>query len=243
MFGIPAGRVLAAGAVLGLISLGLFPALEREPVVASISIAAANHTLSVKEQFTVALNLNAREPVNAFKGILTFDPSRLTIVSISYNTSVADLWAEEPWYSNGDGTLTFIGGTTRPGGFTGSEQILAVTFEAVAAGDTALAMQQMRIIRHDGLGTDAPVSEPIDTLFEVTPEQLAAKTVSEKEIDDGPTLSVLPTRVSTDLNGDGKQSIADTSIFMTHLATQNPRSDFNRDGSVNLQDLSILNQQ
>ena len=45
---------------------------------------------------------------------------------------------------------------------------------------------------------------------------------------------------SPDLNDDGAQTIADVSIFMRHLATQNFRSDFNNDGVVNLVDASIL---
>jgi hypothetical protein len=57
----------------------------------------------------------------------------------------------------------------------------------------------------------------------------------------GPTVSVLPTVPQTDLNNDGEQTIADVSIFMTDLITQNDRSDFNQDGTVDLKDLSILN--
>lgn len=241
MFGLPAGRLLAAGAVLGLISLGLLSTSDDTEAVAAITINAVDHTLTVGQDFTVELSLTATEPVNAFTGVLTFDPTLLTISSIDYNLSVADLWAKEPWYNNGEGTLTFTGGTTKPGGFVGTEQLVQVTFRAVSAGETALAMQNLRILRHDGLGTDASVPESIDALFTITPEQLAAKTVSDNPASTGPTLLVLPETANTDLNNDGEQSIADTSIFMVHLATQNLRSDFNGDGTVNLKDLSILN--
>jgi hypothetical protein len=45
---------------------------------------------------------------------------------------------------------------------------------------------------------------------------------------------------STDINGDGKQTIADMSIFMLHIMGSDLRYDFNQDGKVNTSDLSIL---
>lgn len=240
MFGIPATRLLIAGALLGIISLSLN--LSGTHATADITILTPDHTHAVHEQFAVILFASAEEPVNVFKGILRYNPSDLKIVGIDYNTSVADLWAELPWYSNGDGTLTFIGGTTRPGGFVGNEQLITVTFEAVRPGETALHMTDVRILRHDGLGSDATIPEPIESVFTIEPEQLRTEMVTKKDLVLGPQVTVLAPAETTDLNNDGKQSIADVSIFMAHLATQNLRSDFNGDGVVNLVDLSILNQ-
>lgn len=51
---------------------------------------------------------------------------------------------------------------------------------------------------------------------------------------------VLEKAPSTDLNNDGKQTIADISIFMLNIVGNNARYDFNLDGSVDLRDLTIL---
>jgi hypothetical protein len=161
------------------------------------------------------------------------------VKSIDYNTSIADLWAEEPWYSNGTGTVNFTGGTTRTGGFTGTGSLVTITFSTKATGEATIHMEEMQILAHDGLGTSVPVTVPIDVIFAISKEQLDFETRLETSIP-GPTLTVIPAPPQTDLNNDGKQSIADTSIFMTDLLKKNLRSDFNQDGTVNLKDLSIL---
>lgn len=242
MFSIPISRLVIASVIVGFLGLSILPSFD-SATIANVGIVTKGSTAVLGELFTVDIVLYATEPVNVFKGMLTFDPAILAIDSIDYNTSVADLWAEEPWYSNGDGTLTFIGGTTRSGGFIGEESIVRVTFRGQHPGETKLHMQAVRILRHDGFGTDAPVPHPIDTLFTIASAELEKNTISTKPASHEPRLFVVTETVSTDLNADGKQSIADTSIFMTHLATQNLRSDFNQDGVVNLTDLSILNQE
>jgi hypothetical protein len=54
------------------------------------------------------------------------------------------------------------------------------------------------------------------------------------------SVTILPAGITTDLNSDGFHTIADVSIFMRHLSTQNTRSDFNGDGIVSAKDLSII---
>ena len=244
MFNPELGRLLLAGIVAGVLGISAFtvaPFLNQP--AADIVIEAPTTNLALTESFTVDIHLTATEPVNVFTGVLTFDPDQLQITAIDYHTSVADLWAELPWYSNGDGTLTFAGGSTRPGGFVGTENIITVTFMPQDIGNTMLAMRDIRVLKHDGRGTDAELPTPLDTVLTISPEASAdIDTVLEKSEQPGPDLFVAPPLSKTDLNGDGKHSFVDTSIFMTHLTTQNLRSDFNEDGVVDLADLSILNQ-
>lgn len=239
MFGVTLGRTLVAGAILGLLGISLFPGLNKS--TAGITIAPSINTPVLNEIFSVDILLAADEPVNVFTGILVFDSTQILIESIEYHTSVADLWAEEPWYSNGAGTLTFTGGSTNPGGFTGTEKILTVFFKPIQTGECVLSMKNVRILKHDGLGTDAQVSIPLDTLLIVSENTSPFVTEYESTTISAPNLFIVTEEVDTDLNRDGEQTIADTSIFMTHLFTQDLRSDFNQDGTVNVQDLSILN--
>ena len=244
MFNFPLAQFLAATAIAGIIGIsGYFlgsSVINGEPV--SVHIEPTHGTLAIGETFSVRVVVESTIPVNVFKGLLTFDPVKLSVTAIDYNTSIANLWAEEPWYSNGDGTVNFTGGTTLPGGFTGQGSLVTITFTAKAAGDVHIRMSEMRILQHDGLGTDVPLTTPIDALFAVASETLQKETLLATPVT-GPTITVIPETLSTDLNHDGKQTISDISIFMTDLITKNRRSDFNQDGSVNLKDLSILTRQ
>lgn len=189
------------------------------------------------EVFTVEVLLEAKTPVNAFQGDIIFDSEYLTVDSIDYNDSLADLWAVEPWYSNGAGTINFAGGVTKPGGFTGVDSVVSINFKTKKVGNAKVRFQKINILLHDGLGTDALVPDSIDALFAVTDssDEFAVSKSGNKY-----NVYVLPGGSPTDLDGDGKQGVGDVSIFLTDMVTQNPRSDFNQDGIVSVGDLSVL---
>jgi len=238
---------IAVPALLGSIALvGLFTAISAVTTPLSDTSAPASMTLApyeglfiTDETFSVQVVVSSKVPVNVFGGEMNFNQEVLRVESIDYNTSIADLWAEKPWYSNGEGTLNFIGGTTRPGGFTGSDTLLTVTFKTIGEGSGTLFLRDAHILQHDGLGTEIPLPEPIDAIFTITDEH-TKEVLPQSEAIPSSLFTVLNKAPNTDLNDDGKQTIADTSIFMLHLSTGNTRSDFNNDGSVNTKDLSIL---
>jgi hypothetical protein len=234
------GIALAASALVGLIaaaSLLAVPIVTKP--VASMLLEPREGVVAVGGTFEVQIVVASTIPVNVFSGTLTFDPLVLAIEKIDYNISIADLWAKKPWYSNGDGTLTFIGGTTRPGGFIGREQLITVTFKSTATGTGLLALYDSRILQHDGLGTDALLEQPIDALFTV---EDTTKITSALDTKDGSQADyrVVDELPSTDLNHDGKQGIGDVSIFILNVGSGDPRFDFNQDGSVDTKDLSII---
>ena len=194
--------------------------------------------LNVGDTTSIDIVVESDIPVNVFAGNVHFDPRVLKVASIDYNLSIADLWAELPWYSNGDGVVNFAGGTTKPGGFTGTGSLLTITFKTLAAGNGDITIDDARILLHDGLGTDATLEQPIDTIITIAEPNITHEVLYKEG--GGTDLLVLPEPPATDLNNDGKQSIADLSIFMMHLASGNKRSDFNKDGKVTVSDLSIL---
>jgi hypothetical protein len=207
----------------------------------SVSLEPTSGVRTVGETFVTTLVVRSALPVNAFRGLVVFDTEKLEVQSIAYNTSIANLWAEEPWYSNGDGTINFTGGTTASGGFTGEGTLITVTFVAKASGNAAIKLADMQILQHDGLGTEAALATPIDSILSLEPAQQAQETLLQTSVD-GPTVMIMSNIKTRDLNGDGKQTVADVSIFMVDLLSKNPRSDLNEDGIVNLADLSILTQ-
>ena len=108
-----AGNILPitmiASAFIGFATfIGLMILPVSTTTVADMRIEPTNKTVVVDETFDVSIVVESRVPVNVFAGELLFDTNTLEVVSIDYNISIADLWAEEPWYSNGDGTLTFM---------------------------------------------------------------------------------------------------------------------------------------
>lgn len=235
---LPLSGLFMVSAIAGILSASVVVSTLTE-APAAMYVTPATGTIEIDEPLKVAIFVRADTPVNVFKGILRFEPEHLRVSSIDYNTSIADLWAEEPWYENGDGTLSFIGGTTQPGGFTGNDSLITVTFESLAPGDAEITLADVRILKHDGLGTEAELAVPIDALFTITEEELDKQTIATAAVSD-PRITILAAGRSTDLNGDNLQTIADISIFMRHLATQNNRSDFNSDGVVSAKDLSII---
>jgi len=197
-------------------------------------------TLVVGDAFIVKVVVESSIAVNAFEGELLFDHTILEVERIDYNISIADLWVHEPWYSNGDGSIRFAGGTTKPGGFTGTDTLLTITFKSIGEGAGYVGIKEARILKHDGLGTDAIVKEPIDAIFTVEKQQDTTYDVLRKQSSYSTVVQVQKQKPTTDLNHDGKQTIADLSIFMLHLTKQDVHSDFNGDGKINLGDLSII---
>lgn len=228
-----------AGIIIAALSLVGFVVAPMVSIQADMRIQPPSGQVLLGETFTVDIVVESQIPVNVFKGEVKFDPARLQVDSINYNTSIADLWAEVPWYENGEGTVNFAGGTTQKGGFSGAGSLIQITFRTIGTGDTSLYLEGARILEHNGLGTDLALEKPIDAIFAVEESVIASKTVANppKTITE---LFVGTTPPSTDLNGDGKQSIADVSIFIRNMFGDDDRFDFNQDGKVDTKDLSIL---
>lgn len=233
---------LIASAFVGFIAvMSMLAVPEVSNPVTSMRLEPLQKILALGETFTVAVAVESTIPVNVFAGELLFNQDTLEVQSIDYNTSIADLWAEKPWYSNGNGTLNFIGGTTKKGGFTGNGKLVTITFKTKIQGAGTLFIKDAQILQHDGLGTNAPLSAPIDALFTV--EAKSSSTTSVNLLSEGTkasTYEVVPKLPSTDLNGDGKQNISDVSILLLNIGTGDLHYDLNLDGFVNLDDFNIV---
>jgi hypothetical protein len=226
-------QALIASAIIGFVTLASVLFVPKEPNTGTTMHIEPNELSIEKDRdFTINVIVESDEAVNAFAGVLEFDEETLDVARISYNTSIADLWTQEPWFTKGDGTITFAGGTTRPGGFIGRGSLLTVTFTGKQATTTPLILTGTRVLKHDGLGTDAQLRTSLDALFTITPLPGTGDVITQSK----PAAIML----TTDLNNDGLTSLADVSIFMMQLASQNLRSDFNNDKKVTTADLSIL---
>lgn len=226
---------LLVSGVVGLVA-AIGALLLTESTTTDMYLETDKQVEIVGDTFTVDVMVMSRIPVNVFAGVVEFDPDLLQVASIDYNTSIADLWAEKPWYENGAGTINFAGGSTMPGGFRGTGSLVRITFETTHGGEAKLTLHEPRILIHDGLGTDASLPASIDTIVSIGTPNLIVQTNKKMAA----PLILKDAPPSTDLNGDNKQTLADVSIFMLHMSTQNPRSDFNQDGTVGIADLSHI---
>jgi hypothetical protein len=234
---------LAASVILGLLAVTGMYLLPSNKIDTAIMLTPSTFVSKPNDTFTVQILTTSEIPVNAFKGTVRFNEEVLDVESIDYNTSLANLWAEAPWYEDGAGTIGFAGGTTQPGGFTGTDTLLTITFKAHTAGNGNLVLKDTLVLMHDGFGTEAPLKNYVDTLFIVaaneSPTSAPAIRVTHetKSVADVLVLSNLP---NPDLNNDGRVDLTDISLFLLLLPTNNLKGDFNNDGKVNTADLSIL---
>lgn len=210
----------------------------KEP--AAVQLSPTQATTIVGEPFFVEIVVNSDVPANAFSGLIEFDHTILQVAAIDYNTSIADLWVDKPWYENGDGTINFAGGTTKEGGFTGSGTLMKIAFIPTTAGDGHISIDEANVFAHNGFGSALELEPSIDGHF--TDESLAtsASSVGQNGSDGSSRVSVLSTPPTLDLDDDGDITIRDISIFMPNLFTKEARFDFNLDGEVDLKDFSIL---
>lgn len=226
-----ASAIIALTTIMGLTSISTpSVGMRLEPI---------EYTTREGQSFSVDVTVYSEVPTNVFSGELRFSPDILKITSINYNTSVADLWAELPWFNNGAGTLNFGGGTTKLGGFTGNDKLIHVEFKTLTDGQGIISLHNARILLHDGLGTDAKLKETINSIvtirnIDVPPESI----ITQPETKTNYVVTKNPP--TTDLNGDGRQTFSDISVFILNMAGNNPRFDFNLDGEVGGSDLRIL---
>ena len=239
--GIVGTQVLGAAVILAFISFIGVLLTPSEAPLADMRLEPLSGIIRKDESFKIRVAVSADIPVNVFKGEVRFDHTKLRVESIDYNTSIADLWAEKPWYENGAGTINFIGGTTKTGGFLGTGILMTINFVSTDYGPATLSMNGARVLAHDGLGSDVGIEKPIDALFTVEESVLAKATVASPAPRPA-SISVIEEAPKTDINNDGKQSIADVSIFLIGLMKDvpPPEYDLNRDGKVNIGDLSTL---
>lgn len=225
-------RTLAVSIAIIASALVATVALHDEtPAAMYITPVSATVGVGETQQFSVVVKSNV--PVNTFAGELLFDTDRFNVVDISYNTSIANLWVEEPWYNRASNSVYFAGGTTVPGGFTGEGTLLTVTLQAVAIGDTTLSLHGARIMAHDGLGSEVTLVEPLDTLFMVDTRPYTKPL--QKPVDS--QITVVTDLPPLDINQDGELSFQDVGVLLLNLGKEKAEYDFTGDGKVTWSDV------
>ena len=142
---------------------------------ADLSLTPSTGSYGVGQTFSVTVKAVPNgDSVNAVEASLKFDPKVLSVVSVGKTGSVFSLWTTEPTFSNAAGTVTFGGGSPTP--FTGTSNIVSITFRTVGEGAGTVSFSSGSILAADGRGTDvykngSTASFAITTAAAPTPTQ------------------------------------------------------------------------
>jgi len=120
---------------------------------AEVVVSPSTGTYANGQSFTVTIQVNPQsKSVNAVEAKLSFDNTKLSVVSLSKTGSVFSLWTTEPTFSNAAGTIDFGGGSPSP--FSARSNLVTVTFKALAEGSATVSVASASVLAADGLGTD-----------------------------------------------------------------------------------------
>lgn len=172
---------------LGLLLFGFFLSFSFVHA-ADVVLSPSTGTYSAGQTFTATIQADPKgDSVNAVEATISFDTSKLSVVSVSKTGSVFSLWTTEPTFSNSAGTIEFGGGSPSP--FSSRSNLAVVTFRAAGEGLATVSFDSVSALAADGLGTDVleaapsanytisatavpdPVSEPTPTPTEEPAEE------------------------------------------------------------------------
>lgn len=131
------------------------------PVAASaatVSLKATPERVGAGDTVRVDIILDSATPVNAFSGAVSYSRAMLEPVAVSDGNSLINLWITHPDIPVAAGEPIVFAGIT-PGGFSGNSGILfSVLFKATVAGAGHVSIEDIEILRNDGVGGEEPVT-------------------------------------------------------------------------------------
>lgn len=99
--------------------------------------------------------------INAAEIYISFDPAQVQVESIDTTGSFFTLWiANNPQFSNKDGTIVLAGGLPTPG-HSGNGLVATINAKVIKRGTYLLPFtDKSRILINDGKGTTQPLAKP-----------------------------------------------------------------------------------
>lgn len=139
---------------------------------AVLSAVPETRAVALGESVSVDVKINTEDvSINATQATVHFPSNILELVEADNSVSVFNFWVEDPLISNEDGTLKFIGGTTK--GVSGNAlQVIKMKFKAVSSGTAEISINDAVITANDGRGTNV-LSSIEGTSIVVSPEIVA----------------------------------------------------------------------
>ncbi len=105
-------------------------------------------------QVPLFVSTEGNEVLNAVSAEVRFPAQLLTLQSISKTGSVMSFWAEEPTFSNSNGTASLQGIVPNPGWKGQNGNIVTLVFKVKASGTATISFSSASVLANDGLGTN-----------------------------------------------------------------------------------------
>lgn len=141
--------------VLFTVSVFLFFGfLVQQAHAADLYLISSGQNLGIGAEFNVDVKINSPDDaVNASEATVNFPVSILELVGVNKDGSIFNFWVEEPAVSNENGTVRFVGGTTK--GVAGASlQVVRLKFKTKGAGTASLNIADAAVTASDGKGTN-----------------------------------------------------------------------------------------
>lgn len=123
---------------------------------ATLTLSSSNTSATIGQTIQVPLIVSTEgsEVLNAVSAEIRFPAQLLTLQSISKTGSVMSLWAEDPTYSNSNGTASLQGIVPNPGWSGQRGTVVTLIFKAKASGSATISFASASVLANDGLGTN-----------------------------------------------------------------------------------------
>lgn len=121
---------------------------------AALNISLDRNTVAIGSQINAIVKIDSEGlGINAAQATIRFSKDIIQVVKFDKSNSVFNFWLQEPTFSNDDGRLDFIGGTTT--GYSGSSlQVLKITFKVIGSGKGTITFTDAAVTASDGSGTN-----------------------------------------------------------------------------------------
>lgn len=194
-----------------------------------IRLEASRSLVESGSQFSIDVYANAQVPVNTVYVKLNLDADYVEVIGIDREQSILTIWTEEPIINNDNVTLR---GSTYRKGFLGEQKIATINLRAKKAGPSLVTIEDVVLLTRDDKGKSVNVSGPGQSRLNLyiydentNPNNLATK---------ADFLNI------TDLDGDGKVTSKDISLFVGAWISESSMYDFSGDGKMSFKDFSVI---
>lgn len=211
------------------VALLLGAAIITSTEVSYIRLETTDSLVEEGKQFSIDVYAYATEPVNAVDITLQFNSKSVEVTGVDTGQSVLTIWTQDPVIE--DSSVRLQGGTYRKG-FLGDHMIATINMKAKKTGQSDFQVTDIVLLAGDGEGTPVMVADSLDSTVSL---------YIYNESSDSHNISVdVEVDVVSDLDGDGKVSLRDISIFMSAWHNKSKIYDFNKDGKMSFRDFSII---
>ena len=118
-------------------------------------ISPASGSFEEGKIFTATINVRSIDKsMNAASATILFPADKLEIISISKVGSIISFWAEEPKFSNINGTASFEGVVLNPGFIGSTGKLISINFKAKKSGPAYVSFSSGSMLANDGEGSN-----------------------------------------------------------------------------------------